>query len=378
MQIDISSRLRRLLSLQLLHEYYGDQQAQGIQLVPTVHTQQQMSNFGLRFKTLRVSGFLGGMVMYDPDRSPELLAREEWQPEKFSFLLLNENPRFWNLTHLPFYRRGLGCYLHNLGPRHQAEGRVYLHAGERLGPELAQPVQFVPPRFVYDTGGDPVDPAHLQAEDIHGRAVELAIPEAVLAIGPQAHIPLDLSDLSPGYYRIHHGTATEQRVYTLSDALPPHLLGVVELYVSPPGGDTPSLVNPQAEAPQDILPGRSFALHFEARATFWRYVLVNSRGVNYTGFEVVNSGSGEALTFGQPEALRLADRPMSQGTEALRLVSQQAVPLREYPAQRLELSAKKKLNGKEATFKLPLPGPDRIKADAGEADTYYSDVYVYI
>lgn len=402
---EFTLKLNKLASVQLLHNYYDDQQCRDLTLVPTRETEKTLRNYHLGAKMVNLKGFAGLMLFFDPIKTLNLLRKPEWRPEKLSFLVLNNNSNFLNFTDLPFLRQYQSVYLSNLKGHQAKDGPARLHPNETFNASKAEVLQLVEPRFAHlfsvepnakgkkeeqgvpfsqikvkDATGASVemgDPAHYELHPIQGMVPDEDQITKAKAL-PQMQHMLDLSSMPLGKYDILPGTKgfSDASVYTL-DRLPNNCIGVVDLYLNDKADKHLTLINPKAKEPADLIQAKDFAIHFEARSTIWRYHFINPKSDEFSDHAIVNKGKGENHEFGKAESIHLKDQPMSNGTEAIRMTSAKPIQLREFPTHRLELNMKKNGNGKMA-IRLPSPRVETVKADHEAPDHLFSDIYVYV
>lgn len=120
-----------------------------------------------------------------------------------------------------------------------------------------------------------------------------------------------------------------------------------------------------------------FEINFTARATQWRYFLVNKSNARYTDFRIGN----EEIVFNEPVEVNL-----STGEKALMFSSgDRLLQLSEYAHHHFSLTAKDpmgKINMKSRTIMQHLPGPSLATGNllhgvSGAADPI-SDIVIYI
>ncbi len=129
-----------------------------------------------------------------------------------------------------------------------------------------------------------------------------------------------------------------------------------------------------ATAPHAV---KHFQLQFEARATRWRYYVINRSQLDFDRLEVTNVGK-EAFQVDPPRLLK-------SGTQmAIPVYSEQALPLQERQALKPKLRLIKEnvnngFNGGTTTFDLPTPDGQTITPEEQDNEhSVYSDMYIYL
>ncbi len=402
---EFNLKLNKLVSVQLLHTYYDDRQCRDFTIVPTPETEKTLRNYHLTARTLNINGYFGFMVFFDPVRTPNVMKKPEWRPEKLSFLLLNNNSYFLNFTSIPFLRQHEAVYFSNLNGHLPKEGPALLHKDAVLTASKAEVLHLRERRFAHlfaidtqakgkkdETGvsfsqvqvknawGDMVplaDPAHYELHPTQGTVPDQPRIEEAKAY-PQLQHQFDLSSQPSGKYQILPGSKgfLEANVYTL-DRLPNNCVGVVDLFLGDKVDKALQLIDPKATEKTEIITPRDFAIQFEARSTIWRYYFINPKSVEYSDHSIANKGKGPGYKFGAAQPVALKDQPMSKGTPAVLMTSADPIQLRQFPAHRLELNMKKNGNGR-TIIKLPSPRVETVKADHQAPDQLFSDIYVYV
>ncbi|HEY8400999.1 MAG TPA: hypothetical protein VIK89_07040, partial [Cytophagaceae bacterium] len=122
------------------------------------------------------------------------------------------------------------------------------------------------------------------------------------------------------------------------------------------------------------LPLYEYKIHFGARSTFWKYLLISKYNSNLKN-TIINSGGSEVKFKGPSEV------KMRNGADALEFVSETPLTLKEKPDYRFQLKSVKAgaANGKTIMDKLPLASAEVIRPESRNEDSkIFSEIIVYI
>jgi hypothetical protein len=123
----------------------------------------------------------------------------------------------------------------------------------------------------------------------------------------------------------------------------------------------------------------TYQLHFQARATRWRYHLINQEGPLPEVAQVLANGK-EILVLEDEGTRMLAATGQSTRVFSLK----KAIALEERPTQRLKLqyslpSEGTRPNGSNGTIDLPTPDARKISPQMSTTELLvFSDVFVYL
>jgi hypothetical protein len=155
----------------------------------------------------------------------------------------------------------------------------------------------------------------------------------------------------------------------------PSDLGVVDFYISP---DDVAALGVSGADPVAKPPVTRYHLSFAARATRWRYNVVNKSRLPYDRMDVLDGRKLLDFRTGESRALQGVDY------EAVPLYSESTFVLQEYQAVKLKLKlSASNGNGGATDLGMPidLPTPDwrRVSAEGPpDEPQLYSDMYVFL
>ena len=384
-----------LFRIALRHTFYADGIAKDVLLAPTPATLRLMERYDLRW-----GQDAGGYVLVF-GREATNPPRLSWlgEPVALRFFLRSQHPYFLNITKLSFFQPGRqALYFDNLRASGASGQPSPLGANATAGDADLLPVyqdlfEYVTPDghilSLRDARNRVLATAAEAEQAVSGDNISnspgketLGLPErrqpvwAPLddAAGPN-RFRINLNEFPPGKYGLETGPGQIHWFYYGGQELRPADLGVVDLYL---GTASVSMVAPPPANGGTPAPVRQFQIAFEARATRWRYFLINRNRLAFDHIEV-NDGKA-ALGFQVMES-----RPLPGGVEtAIPLLSDAAFPLQERPELKYKLKLSKN-NGNGASNGIPitldLPSPDwrRITPEGrGESQQVYSDMYIYL
>ncbi|MDX1908556.1 MAG: hypothetical protein SF053_16080 [Bacteroidia bacterium] len=369
--LEFTIRIKKLLSIQMLHGYFADRVWRRLRIVPVGDTERILSNYGMSFKQVTSQAFSGLMVFYHPEKTLSLMQMGVAADCRLSFMILVDDQYYLNYSQLPFLDAGEVHHFSNLTTHTTKDKKkTWLHAG----PVMGTPVQTVSvrPRTFDQVFSQDVRPQDIKLTTPRGEELR---PAFLSADEAQRRHTLSLAHLPDGPYTLSGGGVSAS-LYSL-EPTPRQCLGLVDIYLDPgvPAGQR--LFDGKA------LTERDFSIEAETRSTYWRYYIIDKRDAQYADFEV-SVKNKPSVSFSSPREIRLrSPMPSQEGTPALCITSTEPIPLGEQIQDAYELRMKKPSKGKSAvaSIRLPVPAPENLKADKPEGKgemTLFSDLYVYV
>jgi hypothetical protein len=394
-----------------------------------METSALFRNYNLIFKPAD----FGFVVLYTPESSEEKL--KAMPPNtKFSFIIRNKNLRFMNFSKIPFRSEGLSFHYSNLYNGSESlkidfTGEVYyyfkgLKIGEVKKKLLHLPDHILlsnrPSKFNYMLGADRQNekgasydsivikdesgaetlengvPLKKRFKDVHKdlmrrhvdfhsrnlskegltpsqkekRMIEIVEQqEKELAGAAMTDHFIDLRHVPSGKYTLKFGEYPPSSLY-VTEHHDHNSFGMMDIYLDSPAD---ALINRKATKPEEVINPQLFHIHYEARATYWRYVFVNYEGSKVIPKHVRDENS--VISFTEPVESRLDQ----VGTVMQYCQSETPVLLQDRPNQVFFLA---RMNGKRnmKEIRLPTPAADMVKPERqpGKEEKIISEVYVYI
>ena len=429
--LQVDSRHKEFFGVLCLHDYYNDFVCKDLEFEPTPETAVLLRNYKLIFKPAD----FGFLILYSPDSSEEKL-RSLPPKTRFSFLIRNRNPKFMNFTKIKFWPEGVAFHYSNLyGAEEEfkfaAPRDVYYYfKGLKVG-DVKKKLLHLPdheflakrqPRFNVSLGSNGKDEKGVSYESIvikdewgdtgisesstykrHYRdaqrdlfrrhldhrtkalARETLTPSVkekrVIEISDQLEKELsamdsvdqaiDLRHAPFGKYKVHLGNYRPLDVYT-TEYSEIQAFGILDIHVDAPSD---ALLNRNADNLEQVINPQLFHIHFQSRATYWRYIFVNYENSKVTPKHIRDDNS--QLVFTEPVASILEQ----VGTEMRYCQSETPVPLKDRPEQVLFVA---RMNGKRNMKEIRLPTPsgnEMVKPEKSPGDNeerIFSEVYVYL
>ncbi len=334
-----------LLHIYLRHAYFTSGINQAMEVAPFGPTAALLRQFQLRWQQRD----FGYTLFYETsgNRPPPLL--NSAGPVLLTFTLRPRDPLFTNYTALPL--NGTEAASYYFSNWETSDGQ--------LTPSLANRHRVLPPSFVLrDLSPDDLS-IRDAADNEHG--------EGTIQAMEGLSVRIDLSSSAPGRYTLFQGTEPYLTFIGGSHPLPPGDVGLLQCLVS-----------------IDSLPASvtDLSLSFDARLTRWRYLLVESateeaETVTYSIKE--ESPPPDVPTVAFVEAP--ATRRLANGQEAVELVADTPVALRQRPERQFLLSKSAASASGTETTTLPLPAPAASRIIPGpdpENEAYFSDLFIYL
>lgn len=366
----MTKKYQELFSINLLHHFYSNGQAQDLSLNPDAETQQVLRMYDLIWR----KGSEGQYALFFGAESGKTvnLALLGDQSISLRFVLQNANPYFFNFTRLDIDKSNSHkLYFSNIDPfPGKGTDGIVLSKQASAGDDDLFPV--VTSVFNFKSP----DSAILSVRDGSGAVLPTEnsdTPSAywALSAGNEADVfQVDLRDFPPGKFAVE--TAPDKLHWFYVDGtnalVGKH--GIIELHVGNSNEQMIPLPSPDADT---TYPASRFSIQFETRATRWRYFLIQNSKIEFDRMEIVDGDN--------PMAFKIADepKPLPGSTQtAVSIVLENALPLQERPRIKPKL---KLISSQEDPILIDLPVPDhrqiRPEGVAGDRQ-FYSDMYIYL
>ncbi len=349
-------------AVEVKHEYYPDGISADFRIVPTLHSQQQLQNYGLLFKELP-GGFV---VLYETTGGAGSSAakRKIEEPLALSFLLEAKSPFLLNYSNLPLDKSADQIFF-------LSNRRKNLNAGKRL--LSADPLaEFISQtdllalraqRFQVERKTDQSS-AVWQLFDAQGTLLHR---ERVQSVAGLSSYRVDLATRQPGVYQLLHDGVTHLQFYAADRLLGEYPFGLLEIAADPSVTDEFSFVdgsgNPQF---------RRYQIKLQARKTTWEYFVVAKYETQLKPQDLSVTLEDPAVDFARQAAVELAD-----GSRAIPFIADKPLPLTRRPLKGIALHKKKGPTTPKLEI-VDLPNPSITEVIPVTAEKVVSRVYVYV
>ncbi len=362
-----------LFRISLPHGFYADGRGRDFVLNPSVATQQIMQKHEMRWGEKQ-----GEFIMLytrEADTAPKLAHLD--LPEVLRFFIQSTDPYFFNITRIPFFRSDAELlYFDNLNIETDQDLAISLAQAGKVSKNDLLPLRAA--NFVFE----PTTGAILALRDAHNQILvsndSQSTTKPTWIASEQTGRPntylLNLQAFSPGKYGLETGADQIWWFYLGDSDRNLHDIGVVDIHLGKETGGMLTLPPRDAAMPYPV---KHFQLPFEARATRWRYYVINHSQLDFDRLEVTNVGK-EAFRQGPPRLL------WSGNQMAIPVFSEQVLLLQERQAlkPKLRLIKENTNNGfNSGTTTIDLPTPDEQTITPEEKDNedgIYSDMYIYL
>lgn len=362
-----------LFRLSLPHGFYKDGRGRDFVLSPSAATRQIMQKHDLRWGQKQDEFIM--LYAREADIAPKLAQLD--LPEVLRFFIQSTDPYFFNITKIPFFRSDAELlYFDNLNIETDQSQTISLAQAEKVSKNDLLPLRAA--SFVFESATGAI----LALRDVHNQVLvandTLSTTEpSWVALGQTEHpnaYRVNLRAFPPGKYGLELGADQIWWFYLADPDRNLHDIGVVDIHLGKETAGMLALPPRVATVPQPI---QHFQLPFEARATRWRYYVINRSQIDFDRLEVTNVGK-EAFRQDPPRLLR-------SGTQmAIPVFSEQVLLLQERQALKPKLRLVKEntnngFNAGTTTVDLPTPDGQTITPEEqGNEHSVYSDMYIYL
>lgn len=361
MMIEVSMEMlwTQLLTLKVGHAYYADGVCRDLSFQPSPETELNLKNLRILFRETP-GGFT---LLADANKSLGLVKSPLLKVEKLTFLIRNDNPRFYNFTDLAMPGPGSLYYFHNRMENIAGKQKLkLLHSGDSFSAAEEEQVRWASRRFEYEWAGK--KPAKWEVSDAIGK--KLPSDTAVMPEGA-TKLRIDLRDRPEGAFTLKAGD--KPFLFYTTDKILDGYFGILDIYLAPASGK-------YAWIGEDKFILQEYHMHFLNRKTYWRYFLVDQKAKkekpNFS--DPALSTNGTELPFGKFTFTELPNKHQAAVVE-----STQPLALEEIVSETDKILLRMKRDGKTTAkpIKLPKPGAEIVKPDKASGKVY-SEVYAYI
>lgn len=343
---------QKIVELHVWNDYYQGLQSGDFQFISEKATRHTLRNMGMTLRELSGGFRLFGAV----DETGKLQKDPVAVPFKLVFFMRLTNPRFLNLTNLPFDLGASNVYYFSNQANNKRE--VFNTGSDSLllnQNEAATAVDRIKTSgrvysYTHD-GNDGPKTAELVSVDTE----EVVDSQELDSVDEHYNFQFKLEGFSAGRYKLMLDGGELDRFYYADELALASYFGVVELF-SQVNVDYKWFTN------AGLVSSKTYRLAFKHRETFWRYKVFNRNEL-----ELTNPG------------IRETDTPWEfthSGDHVF--VSNSLMPLKEVPIRGIALRSDQTDAASVLISDLPNPDPDLIKPDPGDPATIYSDIYIYL
>ena len=349
-----SANFQKLFAIDMAHNFYVDGMPRQLHIIPTEECQHTMRNYKLIFRPKEG----GCLVLSRSDELGKMLLKKNISL-KLSFMIQSADPFFINYTDLPLTSTKNIYYFNNLEANINGDGQKLLHKDEFVN--ARNQIVARQPYFNHQFG-EPISTAKLWVEDEEGNEVWTQGIEA----NKIESYPIDLRYEPTGKYVLKAEGGYSFDFYTTL-VNPEMYLGFIDVFL------TDNVTADYRAIVEDGVVSQGYVIHFNNRATRWKYFLIPKGKAKEQDEYKVESVKKE-VEFSEPEEVRLVN-----GVLAHMIVSKNAIPLKEHPVDKFLLQMKKNGKGVTMTINLPTPAIHMIKPQSiNDNQKIFSEVYVSI
>jgi hypothetical protein len=291
-------------------------------------------------------------------------------PVRLSFALRAKEAHFLNYTQLPSEQlSGNIQYFTNLnseGPLTPSEATTIASRPNIFTIKAKEVQQEI---SLFDELGNKLYSSANDTEDTH---------PTIQAINEEGtEFQINLSKEPPGRYALKEGDTMLLDFVLLPKNWKMGDIGLFSVYIGDTGTEGQYILKEGTATPT------TYSIEFTARATTWRYHLIDTQEPGHEDFQLLDQASNTVVAKvpTPPEIRKLPDE-----TKAIILTSPNPLPLRLRPGLQFTLSMKSKGGGRSTPITISLPSADALRLSREPPDSqdssglprFYSDLYVYL
>jgi hypothetical protein len=337
-----------LFAVQIQHAYYNDSNnaCPDFIIIPSAETANILSGYDMIWKQYGNMLYIGSLtksVLIDPNNNT-LPVSAPAANERFTFYMQCKNPLFYNFTDMPLDSlSGNILYLTNRNNNTVNAAPNLTVANPNNSVSAADLVPINTGTFNYPLS-PPLASGTVTVTDFYTNAV--VATQLFTTLPGQNSVPVDLSVLDTGKYKISVAGQAAYAVYYSSDFSGSNYSGVIEIFNDPtlPAGY-------QLFGAGGVFLSPQYVVSFLNRATTWKYILLSGTTGNITD-------AASIYTFN------------STGNV---LTSATAIPLTKKP-----ITLKLSYTGYPGLTPVTIPNPciDRLAVKDIPHNQYYSEIYL--
>ncbi len=361
----MNCRFARLLEFAADHQYFAGTELSFLDWAPTPQSAAALAGNRCLYR----SRPNGGLVLYEVDTNlpgsvPLVSLADDLV---LTFVATEAHPAFTTAT-APMPRPALPFHFSNRRGVLASDVGIP-HAGALAGP--GDQLRLTPPRSTFRVRQTTTS----QTWRIRNVRSEVMVERTVPAGTGEWETAVDLTPWAPGRFEIWLGEVLQESVYVDPSGSGERPVAVLELELRPAGGVGFSVLGSD-RAPR--AGGCQVRVHFGARATYWRYVVVPKTDPEVDPGDVRIEHTPES---GAPfEFAAAGTQAMTAGQgEALLLESKAPIALRAVPCRGLKLQTRATPGGDFVSVLTDLPNPRPGAASPiSTVDHPVSEVFVYL
>lgn len=358
-QLDIQTKYEQLCSVKVLHDYFRNGAAQGVEIIPDSMTKLRLKQYNLK----SAQEGAGLVIGYGANAQGSAIARLT-DPIKLTFWMKIHDQHFLNYTNIPYE---FGDYVYHFTNRDS----------DKIEDEFAN---MSTGQFVSQADKLPITGAMMDyrlEEPMEDLEVEVVneLGEVVFDRqykGETSVCSISLTDEPAGKYTLLLDGIEEFSFYIAPEGAK-GVFAVIDIYIDPSDSGPFSLFDSEGNP----VIRKEYNIHFQARAVKWKYIFMETNPSNpqHSEYEVYDNTKGATeIYFSDVE-----ETVLDNGTNAYVVNTETPVPFRELQEEKFKLKTLRGKSGIEWITDLPnASAKSMLKVEKNEKNDVYSELIVYL
>jgi len=358
-QLDIQTKYEQLCSVKVLHDYFKEGGAQGVEIAPDSMTTLRLKQYNLKF----AQEGAGLVVGYGANSQGAAIAQLT-EPIKLTFWMKIKDQYFLNYTDIPYE---FGDYVYHFTNRDadKIEDEFANLSSDEFVKEIDKlPLAGAMLDYRFD---EPMEDVEVEVVNELGEVVYERSYSGMTSV-----CSVNLADEPAGKYTLLLDGLDEFSFYIAPEGAK-GVFGVIDIYIDPTDNGPFTLFNEDGSP----VVRKEYKIHFQARAVKWKYIFMETNPSNpqHSDYEVYDNTKGDTELY----FTDVAETVLDNGTNAFVVKTENPIPFKEEQKERFKLRTLRGKSGVEWITDLPSASAKfmlKVEKD-GEKDVY-SELIVYL
>lgn len=355
-QLDIQTKYEQLCSVKVLHDYFKEGTAQGIEIIPDSLTKLRLKQYNLK-SAPEGSGLVIG---YGASAHGPAIAGLE-KPIKLTFWMKINDQHFLNYTDIPYEFGNFVYHFTNKDTDKMDDEHANLSSDQYVKEIDRLPLAGAVLDYRFE---DPMEDVEVQVVNELGEVVFERQYKGEINV-----CTLNLSQEPAGKYTLLLDGIDEFSFYLAPEGAK-GVFGVIDIYIDPTDNGAFSLFDDEGNP----VKRKEFNIHFKARAVKWKYIFMETNPANpqHSNYEVYDNNKGNNFSSAEETVIE-------NGASAFIVNTQEAIPFREAQEEKFKLRTLRGKSGIEWITDLPnASAKSMLKVEKNEKNHIFSELIVYL